>query len=202
MKTIDLFNYDKELRKEGYRYICGIDEAGRGPLAGPVSVCAVIMDLDEMIDGVNDSKKVSPKKRDLLYDVVREKALSYKCVMLDSKVIDEINILEATKKAMKEAVQGLSIKPDLILVDAVKIDFGCETRPIIKGDATSYSIASASIIAKVARDRLMEEYDNQFPGYGFAKHKGYGTKDHINAIKTLGPTPIHRRTFIGNFVNE
>lgn len=202
MKTEELFSFDRELRAQGYRYICGIDEAGRGPLAGPVSVCAVVMDLDEMIEGVNDSKKVSPKKRDMLFDTVREKAISYKCVMLDSKVIDEINILEATKKAMREAVDGLSVKPDLILVDAVKIDFGVETRPIIKGDATSYSIASASIIAKVSRDRLMEEYDKTYPEYGFAKHKGYGTAEHIKAIKEHGATPIHRRTFIGNFVNE
>lgn len=202
MKTVDLFSFDNELRKQGYRYICGIDEAGRGPLAGPVSVCAIVMDLDEMIDGVNDSKKVSPKKRDNLFETIKQKALSYKCVMLDSKVIDEINILEATKKAMKEAVNGLSVKPDLILVDAVKIDFECETRPIIKGDATSYSIASASIIAKVTRDKLMEEYDKTYPDYGFAKHKGYGTAEHIKAIREKGPTPIHRRSFIGNFVNE
>lgn len=202
MKTEELFNYDKELRAQGYRYICGIDEAGRGPLAGPVSVCATIMDLDEMIEGVNDSKKVPPKKRDLLFDTIKAKAISYKCVMLDSKVIDEINILEATKKAMREAVNGLSVKPDLILVDAVKINFDCETRPIIKGDATSYSIASASIIAKVSRDRLMEEYDKTYPEYGFAKHKGYGTAEHIRAIKEHGATPIHRRTFIGNFINE
>lgn len=202
MKTVDLFSFDNELRKQGYKYICGIDEAGRGPLAGPVSVCAIVMDLDEMIDGVNDSKKVSPKKRDTLFETIKQKALSYKCVMLDSKVIDEINILEATKKAMKEAVSGLSIKPDLILVDAVKIDFDCETRPIIKGDATSYSIASASIIAKVSRDKLMEEYDKTYPDYGFAKHKGYGTAEHIKAIREKGPTPIHRKSFIGNFVNE
>ena len=202
MKTVDLFSFDNELRKQGYKYICGIDEAGRGPLAGPVSVCAIVMDLDEMIEGVNDSKKVSPKKRDTLFETIKQKALSYKCVMLDSKVIDEINILEATKKAMKEAVSGLSIKPDLILVDAVKIDFDCETRPIIKGDATSYSIASASIIAKVSRDKLMEEYEITYPDYGFAKHKGYGTAEHIKAIREKGPTPIHRKSFIGNFVNE
>ena len=202
MKTVDLFSFDNELRKQGYKYICGIDEAGRGPLAGPVSVCAIVMDLDEMIEGVNDSKKVSPKKRDTLFETIKQKALSYKCVMLDSKVIDEINILEATKKAMKEAVSGLSIKPDLILVDAVKIDFECETRPIIKGDATSYSIASASIIAKVSRDKLMEEYEITYPDYGFAKHKGYGTAEHIKAIREKGPTPIHRKSFIGNFVNE
>lgn len=202
MKTEELFTYDKTISDSGYKYICGIDEAGRGPLAGPVSVCAVVMPLDEMIDGINDSKKVSPKKRDILFDTIKAKAISYSCVMLDSKVIDEINILEATKKAMKEAVANLSVKPDLILVDAVKIDFECETRPIIKGDATSYSIAAASIIAKVSRDRLMEEYDREYPEYGFAKHKGYGTAAHIEAIRKHGPCPVHRRTFIGNFVSE
>lgn len=202
MKTEELFTYDKTLLEGGYKYVCGIDEAGRGPLAGPVSVCAVIMPLDEMIDGINDSKKVSPKKRDMLFDIIKERAISYSCVMLDSKVIDEINILEATKRAMKEAVANLSVKPDLILVDAVKLDFDCETRAIIKGDATSYSIAAASIIAKVSRDRLMEEYDKEYPEYGFAKHKGYGTAAHIEAIRKIGPCPVHRKTFIGNFTNE
>ncbi len=200
MMTEELFTYDKNLQESGYRYICGIDEAGRGPLAGPVSVCAIVMPLDEMIEGINDSKKVSPKKRDLLFEEIQKKAICYSCVMLDNTVIDEINILEATKKAMKEAVAGLSVKPDLILVDAVKIDFGCETRSIIKGDATSYSIAAASIIAKVSRDRLMDEYDREYQEYGFSKHKGYGTKAHIEAIKEHGPCPVHRKTFIGNFV--
>ena len=202
MKTQELFDYDKQLFDLGYRYICGIDEAGRGPLAGPVSVCAVIMPLDQMIDGINDSKKVSPKKRDILYEEIKAKALSYCSIMIDSQVIDEINILQATKKAMREAVAGLSIKPDLILVDAVTMDFDAETRAIIKGDATSYAIASASIIAKVERDRLMDEYDKLYPEYGFAKHKGYGTKVHIDAIKEHGACPVHRKTFIGNFTRE
>lgn len=200
MKTEELFNYDKEISNSGYKYICGIDEAGRGPLAGPVSVCAVIMPMDEMIDGVNDSKKISEKKRAELLERIKEKAVSYKCVMLDNTVIDEINILEATKRAMKEAVQGLSISPDLVLIDAVKLDLPYETRSIIKGDATSYAIACASIIAKVERDKVMEEMDKTYPEYRFKKHKGYGTKAHIEAIKTFGPTPIHRKTFIRNFV--
>lgn len=202
MKTQELFEHDKQLLDSGYRYICGIDEAGRGPLAGPVSVCAVIMPLDEMIEGINDSKKVSPKKRELLYEQIKQKALTYRSVMIDNEVIDEINILQATKKAMKEAIEGLSIKPDLVLVDAVKLELDIETRAIIKGDATSYAIASASIIAKVERDKLMDEYDKLYPEYGFSKHKGYGTKMHIDAIKEHGPTPVHRKTFIGNFTRE
>ena len=200
MKTEELFNYDKEILDSGYRYICGIDEAGRGPLCGPVSVCAIIMPMDEMIDGVNDSKKISEKKRELLFDEIKSKALTYKCVMLDNNVIDEINILEATKRAMKEAVMSLSITPELVLIDAVKLDLPFETKSIIKGDATSYAIACASIIAKVERDRVMAEYDKAYPEYGFAKHKGYGTKAHIDAIKEYGPTPIHRKTFIRNIV--
>lgn len=200
--TEKLFEHDKQLIDSGYKYICGIDEAGRGPLAGPVSVCAVIMPYDEMIDGVNDSKKVSPKKRDKLYDEIRQKAVSYKCVMLDNNVIDEINILEATKKAMREAVMGLGVEPDLVLIDAVKLALPYKTQSIIKGDATSYAIACASIVAKVSRDRLMDEYDKEYPEYGFSKHKGYGTKAHTDAIKTYGATPIHRKTFIRNFTNE
>ena len=158
------------------------------------------MPMDEMIDGVNDSKKISEKKRELLFDEIKSKALTYKCVMLDNNVIDEINILEATKRAMKEAVAGLSITPELVLIDAVKLDLPFETKPIIKGDATSYAIACASIIAKVERDRVMAEYDKAYPEYGFAKHKGYGTKAHIDAIKEYGPTLIHRKTFIRNIV--
>lgn len=200
--TEKLFDYDKKIIESGYRYVCGIDEAGRGPLAGPVSVCAVIMPYDEMLDGVNDSKKISPKKRDLLFDEIKARAISYSCVMLDNNVIDEINILEATKKAMREAVMGLSVEPDVVLIDAVKLPLPYETRSIVKGDATSYAIACASIIAKVERDRLMDKYDSIYPEYGFSKHKGYGTKAHTDAIKSLGPTPIHRKTFIKNFVNE
>lgn len=202
METKDLFEYDKNLASQGYKYICGVDEAGRGPLCGPVSVCAVVMPMSDMIEGVMDSKKVSEKKREKLYDEITQKALSYKCVMLDNTIIDEINILEATKKAMREAILGLNIEPDLVLIDAVKIALPYETRSIIKGDATSYAIAAASIIAKVERDRLMAEYDKEYPEYGFLKNKGYGTKAHIEAIKKYGPTPVHRKTFIRNFIDE
>ena len=200
--TEKLFEYDKNLIGDGCRYVCGIDEAGRGPLAGPVSVCAVIMPYDEMIDGVNDSKKVSIKKREKLYDEIKSRCISYKSVLIDNEVIDDINILEATKKAMREAVMGLSVEPDVVLIDAVKLALPYKTLSIIKGDATSYAIACASIIAKVERDRLMDEYDKKYPEYGFSKHKGYGTKAHIDAIKTYGATPIHRKTFIRNFTNE
>lgn len=200
--TEKLFEYDKNIKSSGYRYVCGIDEAGRGPLAGPVSVCAIVMPYDEMIDGVNDSKKVSAKKRDKLFEEIKARAISYKCVMLDNNVIDEINILEATKKAMREAVMSLSVEPDVVLIDAVKLALPYETRSIVKGDATSYAIACASIIAKVERDKLMDKYDKEYPEYGFSKHKGYGTKAHIDAIKTFGATPIHRKTFIRNFTNE
>lgn len=200
--TEKLFEYDKNILSGGYRYVCGIDEAGRGPLAGPVSVCAVVMPYDEMIDGVNDSKKVSPKKRDKLYDEIKSRAISYKCVMIDNNVIDEINILEATKKAMREAVMALKVEPDVVLIDAVKLALPYDTRSIVKGDATSYAIACASIIAKVERDRLMDEYDKEYPEYGFSKHKGYGTKAHTDAIRNYGATPIHRKTFIRNFIDE
>jgi len=200
MATLDLFEYDKKIADSGYKYICGIDEAGRGPLCGPVSVCAVVMPMDEMIEGIMDSKKVSEKKREKLYDEITQKAIAYKCVMIDNEVIDEINILEATKKAMREAVLGLGIEPDLVLIDAVKLALPYESRSIVKGDATSYAIAAASIVAKVERDRLMAIYDQQYPQYGFLKNKGYGTKAHIEAIREYGPTPIHRKSFIGNFV--
>ncbi len=200
MNTKELFDYDLNLQSSGYANICGVDEAGRGPLCGPVSVCAVIMPMDDVIEGVNDSKKLSEKKRESLYEEITKKALSFKCVMLDNEVIDEINILEATKRAMREAVMGLKVQPDVVLIDAVKIALPYETKSIIKGDATSYAIACASIIAKVERDRVMAELDAKYPEYGFKKHKGYGTKAHIEAIKQYGPTPVHRKTFIRNIV--
>ena len=171
-----------------FSYICGIDEAGRGPLAGPVVAGAVILPKGKRILYVNDSKKLSEKKRDELFDVIKEEALSYGIGIVSPERIDEINILQATYEAMHEAVNKLSVKPDILLI------------PIIKGDAKSLSIASASILAKVTRDRLMTEYDSLYPEYGFARHKGYGTKVHIEAIKEYGPCPIHRRTFIKNFI--
>ena len=160
--TQELFDFDKKIADSGYKYICGVDEAGRGPLCGPVSVGAVIMPMDRMIEGITDSKKISEKKREKLYDEVINTALFYKCVMIDNEVIDEINILEATKRAMREAVLGLGVDPDIVLIDAVKLALPFETRSIIKGDATSYAIASASIIAKVIGlfvKQLQKSYD-------------------------------------------
>ena len=201
-ETKDTLRFEREEAEKGAFFIAGMDEAGRGPLAGPMVAAIAIMPLDDIIEGVDDSKKVSEKKREKLYDLIREKAIAYKIVAVDEKTIDEINILEATKKAMYECIDTLAIKPDVVLVDAVKLKAKVPTRPIIKGDALSYSIAAASILAKVYRDRLMREYDAVYPGYGFIKHKGYGTKDHIDALKSLGPCPIHRKTFITHFVDN
>ena len=197
----DTLVFERELLASGARLIGGMDEAGRGPLAGPVVAAAVIMPFDDIIEGVDDSKKVSEKKREKLFDEIIRKAVAYKICLADEKVIDEINILNATKRAMTECVQGLSVRPDIVLVDAVKLALEVPTKAIIKGDALSYSIAAASILAKVYRDRLMREYDLLYPAYGFAKHKGYGTKDHIDALRSVGPCPIHRRSFITHFVD-
>lgn len=188
--------------KEDVKYICGIDEAGRGPLAGPVVVASVIMPKDSMIEGVNDSKKVSEKKREKLYEEITNTAIAWGVGIIDQREIDEINILNATKKGLTNSLKELEIKPDLILVDALtNIDtLGIPYRSIIKGDAKSYSIAAASIIAKVTRDRIMRQWDEIYPEYGFEKHKGYGTKMHINTIKEYGPCPLHRRSFIKKFV--
>ena len=181
--------------------ICGIDEAGRGPLAGPVVAGAVILPKDEQILYVNDSKKLSEKKRELLYDEITERALAVGVGIVGPEQVDEINILQATYEAMRLAVGQLEMRPDILLNDAVTIPgIDIQQVPIVKGDAKSVSIAAASIIAKVTRDRLMREYDQVFPEYDFASNKGYGTKSHIEALKALGPTPIHRRTFIQHFV--
>ena len=181
--------------------ICGIDEAGRGPLAGPVAAGAVILPPDHDLLYLNDSKKLSPKKRDMLYDQIREEALAWKVVMVSPERIDEINILQATYEAMRLAVAGLKIRPAVLINDAVTIPgIGIPQVPVIKGDARCISIAAASIMAKVTRDRYMEELDKKYPGYGFAKHKGYGTRQHTDAIRELGPCPAHRRTFIGHFI--
>lgn len=178
-------------------YICGIDEAGRGPLAGPVVSAAVILPKDVQILYVNDSKKLSQNKRDELFDEIYEKAISVSVGISSVDLIDDINILKATFESMKSAINKLKVKPDVLLVDAVTIpDIDIEQEPIIKGDAKSMSIAAASIIAKVTRDRMMMEYDELFPEYAFAKNKGYGTSDHINALKKYGPCSIHRKTFI------
>ena len=188
--------------KEDVKYICGIDEAGRGPLAGPVVVASVIMPKNSMIEGVNDSKKVSEKKREKLYEEITNTAIAWGVGIIDQREIDEINILNATKKGLTNSLKELEIKPDLILVDALtNIDtLGIPYRSIIKGDTKSYSIAAASIIAKVTRDRIMRQWDELYPEYGFEKHKGYGTKMHIDAIKEYGPCPLHRKSFIKNFI--
>ena len=200
-KTKEKLNFDRAFLSDNVKYIAGVDEVGRGPLAGPVVCCAVIMPLDEnlAIDGVDDSKKVSAKKREALYETLKEKAIAYKICRVEPKEIDEINILEATKKCMRMCVEGLEIKPDVVLVDALNLELPVKSVPIIKGDAKSYSIGAASIIAKVYRDRLMDEYDAIYPEYGFKNNKGYGTKTHIDALKETGACPIHRKTFIKNF---
>lgn len=203
MKTEkDTLVFERELLAGGARLIAGMDEAGRGPLAGPVVAAAVIMPLDDVIPGVDDSKKLTEKKREQLFDEIIKKAVAYKICAVDEKVIDEINILNATKKAMTECVTGLSVRPDIVLIDAVKLPLDVPTKSIIKGDALSYSIGAASILAKVYRDRLMREYDALYPWYGFAQNKGYGTKDHIDALRSVGPSPIHRRSFITHFVDN
>ena len=193
---------EEKLHLDGVELIAGIDEAGRGPLAGPVVVGIAIMPKDSMIEGVNDSKKVSEKKREKLYDQITQEAIAWNVGMADQNEIDEINILNATKLALTRAIEGLKVKPDLILVDALtNIDTkGIPYKSIIKGDAKEYSIAAASILAKVTRDRMMREYDEIYPQYGFAKHKGYGTAAHIKAIKEYGPCTLHRASFIKNFI--
>lgn len=202
-RLTNLKQIENELHTKEFKNICGIDEAGRGPLAGPVVVAGVIMPQDSMIEGVNDSKKISEKKRELLYDKIIDEAISYSVAIIDQNTIDEINILQATKKGVTDVVKGLDIRPDLIIIDALThIDTdGVPYESIIKGDAKCYSIGAASIIAKVTRDRIMREWDTVYPQYGFAQHKGYGTAKHIAALKEYGPCPLHRKTFITHFVN-
>ncbi len=193
---------DEKIYNTGAKYICGIDEAGRGPFAGPVVVASVILPRDSMIEGVNDSKKVSEKKREKVYEEIIKEAISYSVGIVDETKIDEINILQATKMGLTNSVKGLKVKPDVILVDALtNIDTcGIPYKSIIKGDALSYSIAAASIIAKVTRDKIMVKYNEIYPEYDFAKNKGYGTASHIAAIKEYGLCPIHRRSFTKNYI--
>ena len=200
-----MLEYEQKFLNKGYKFIAGMDEAGRGPLAGPVVVACVVMPLDKqhLIDGVNDSKKLSPKKRDTLFQHIVDTALRYSVSVVDHLTIDRINILNATKQGMCECVNKLSTQPDIVLVDAVKdLDVDVETLPIIHGDALSYSIACASIVAKVTRDRMMLEFDKQYPQYNFKQHKGYGTAEHIRLLKQYGKCPIHRNSFIKHFVEE
>lgn len=187
---------ERQLITEGYKLICGADEVGRGPLAGPVVCAAVIMPLDDIVTGVDDSKKLSAKKREELSEEIKKKAIAYCICRVEPQIIDEINILQATRLCMKNAVEGLNVKPDFCITDGnMTLDIDVPQRSIIKGDATSYTIGAASIIAKVYRDKLMEEYDGVYPQYGFKSNVGYGSAAHIAAIKEYGLCPIHRRSF-------
>lgn len=194
---MDWLEFEKEALAKGYKSVCGVDEAGRGPLAGPVCAAAVILSEGVIIDGVNDSKKLSEKKRESLFDVIREKALSYSIAYATVDEIEEINILNATMLAMRRAIDGLDIKADYAMIDGNKIPpIDIDAECIVKGDAKSMSIACASILAKVSRDRLLYKYAEEYPMYGFDKHKGYGTKVHREAILKYGPCPYHRKSFL------
>ena len=201
MSEKNMWQIEEKYYAQDIRLICGVDEAGRGPLAGPVVAAAVILDPENPVYGVDDSKKLSPKKRAALKAEIEEKAISVGVGIVDVETIDSINILEATKLAMKKAVTALDPQPQQLLIDAVQLkDLPIPQQPIIKGDALSVSIAAASIIAKETRDEMLKAYDELYPEYGFASHKGYGTKQHMDAIRTYGPLPIHRKTFIKNIV--
>ena len=197
LQEFDFFAYEKFAKQKGYLQIAGVDEAGRGPLAGPVVAAACIIPEGFMIDGVNDSKQLSPAKRAGIFDLlISSKDIQYGLGVIESKEIDEINILQATFKAMQRALESLKIPPDFVLVDGSLLPkWKYPSRAIVKGDSLSYSIAAASILAKETRDELMKSHEISFPGYGFGKHKGYGTKAHIEAIQRLGPCPIHRKSF-------
>ena len=201
-RLTNLKQIEEKLYEKGSNIICGIDEAGRGPLAGPVVVASVILPKDSMIEGVNDSKKISEKRREKIYEQIIQEAISYGVGIIDQKEIDDINILNATKKGLTKSLQELIVRPDIILVDALtNIDtLGIPYQSIMKGDAKSYSIAAASIIAKVTRDRIMRQWDEVYPVYGFAGHKGYGTAKHIQAIKENGICMLHRKSFVKNFI--
>ena len=200
-QAVDKLQYEKELLEKGYKVIVGVDEVGRGPLAGPVVCAAVVMPYDEelLIDGIDDSKKLSEKKRDMLTELIKERAIAYTVYEVSEKEIDEINILQATRKGMREAILALPITPDVVLTDGnMTLDIPFPQQSIIHGDALSYTIGAASIVAKTYRDKLMVDYAKDYPEYGFEKHKGYGTATHIKAIKEHGLCPIHRKTFTKN----
>ena len=200
---MDWFLYENQCAEQGYSSICGVDEAGRGPLAGPVCAAAVILKPNDIIEGVNDSKKLSEKKREALYDVIKARAAAYSIAFASVEEIEELNILNATMLAMKRAVEGLSKAADYAIIDGNKTpDLSIPCSAIVKGDANSMSIAAASILAKVTRDRLMLEYDKEYPQYMFAKHKGYGTKVHTQAIREYGPCPIHRMSFLKKILSK
>ena len=196
---MDKLKYERELLSKGYKLIAGVDEVGRGPLAGPVVCASCIMPLDDIIDGVDDSKKISEKKREALASLIKEKAICYSIMEISPEEIDKINILEAVKKCMTEAVLGLKIQPDITIVDGVDTGLKINAKYLVKGDSLSYTVGCASILAKVYRDNLMVDYAKIYSEYGFEKHKGYGTKVHIEKIKEIGPCKLHRKTFIKNF---
>lgn len=196
------YEFEKAAVNSGFSCICGVDEAGRGPLAGPVCAAAVILPEDAVIEGLDDSKKLTEKKRERLYDIIRETAVAYSVAYGTLEEIETVNILEATYLAMNRAIEGLNVKPDFALIDGNRVPRGikipCET--IVKGDSKSMSVAAASVLAKVTRDRLMLEYDKKYPEYNFKKHKGYGTKEHTELIKQYGPCEIHRLSFLKNIL--
>jgi len=201
--NIDKLDYERKIIELGYTKIGGIDEAGRGPLAGPVVAACAMMDLSNIIEGVDDSKRLSHKKRAVLIEMIKDSAISYGVGIVDIKVIEEINILNATKLAMVKAYECMDIKPEYVLCDAVKdLNIPIKQEAIIKGDSLSYSIGAASIIAKETRDDIMIEYDKKYPEYGFAQHKGYGTKQHIAALKKYGPCEIHRKSFLKKILGD
>jgi ribonuclease HII len=200
---MDWLEFEKEAAAKGYKAVCGVDEAGRGPLAGPVCAAAVILPENTIIEGVNDSKKLSEKKREALFDVIKEQALSYSISFASVEEIEEINILNATMLAMKRAVEGLDVKADYAMIDGNRLpNLDIDSEFIIKGDAKSMSIACASILAKVSRDRLLYKYAEEFPEYSFDKHKGYGTKVHVEALKKYGPCKYHRLSFLTKILNK
>ena len=201
---MEWYAYERELAAKGYNVICGVDEAGRGPLAGPVFAAAVVLDPKNEIEGLNDSKKLSQKKRELLFDEIREKALDFGIWAVDEKTIDEINILQATFLAMTRATEQLETVPDIAVIDGNRLPpaMPCECMTLVKGDSLCTSVAAASILAKVSRDRFMMIMHEKYPEYNFAKHKGYGTKEHCEAILKFGPSPVHRRSFLKKLLPE
>lgn len=203
MENIDWLLYENQLSEKGFKYICGVDEAGRGPLAGPVCAAAVILKPNQIIEGVNDSKKLSEKKREALFEIIKKEVFAYSIAFSTVEEIEEMNILNATMLAMKRAVENLSVKADYAIIDGNRIPpLDIQAEYIVKGDAKSMSIAAASILAKVSRDRLCYEYAEKYPQYGFDKHKGYGTKLHTQAIKEYGPCEIHRMSFLKKILNN